>query len=146
MNKYASILAGVISWGLTSVQAAPLCEQKSILDNAKAYSELLIPETEFNDKQVKAAIKHFRHTLPELIESTKKTKKIKHDPMYYIKTPKATTILEGHHYLQNYRIAVLEAKLAEDNKKKKRKKALKAVEKAKQTFCDFYEMNMLGAD
>jgi len=146
MLKYAAYtLIGFLALNLSSLQAATLCEQKSLLKNAKAYQELVIPESEFNPKAVAKAFEHFNQTLPALIESTKKTKKLRENPMYYIKTPKSATILQGYQLLQNYRIALLKAKLAEA-KDKKTKKALKAVAASKNKFCDFYEMNMLGAD
>lgn len=147
MFKYALCVLVSLGLNISVVQAAALCEQKSVLKKAKDYQELVIPETDFNAAQAQEALKHFSETLPALIDSSKQIKDLRENPMYYIKTPKSATILGGYQLLQAYRIALLEAQLlTAKDKKNKTKAALKAVDKAKQAFCAFYDMNMIGAD
>ena len=145
-SKYSLLALSLNLFCFIPVQAATeqaLCQQSDLLKEAKAYQELLIPEADFNLTQSLAAIQYLNDTLPSLIDEAKKPTDIAENPMYYVKYPKSVGLIEGYLYLQTYQLAVLNAQL---NPKEDNKAALQKIAKAKKTFCDFYEMNMLSAD
>jgi len=121
---------------------AALCQQTGVLEEAKAYQELVIPEADFNLSQTLEAIQYLHETLPSLIDEAKKPAEIAENPMYYVKYPKSVILIEGYLYLQQYQQAVLMASVPTTDVKTN----LQKIETAKKTFCDFYELNMLSAD